>query len=147
MESYDKGKESGKQIIAETVNKVVDNIKTKNDMESLFAYLWGVRDSYTDTLSMYMENMVPIELPKDISDQERAMYWEMASHIMALYDTINEQGVDQHLVNDSTIKTIDVILALAKSKFSHDVYINVISDIRDHIDEIMVKESHKEGQK
>lgn len=147
MESYDKGKESGKATIGNTVNGLVDKLKTKEDMQSLFAYLWGVRDAYTDTLSMYMENMIPIPMPEGISDAERAMYWELSSHIIAYYNTIKEMGSDQHLVDDSAIKALDIVLGLAKSKFSHEVYMNMISAIRDHIDEVMVAESHTEGQK
>lgn len=140
MDSYDKGKKAGKDVIANTISDTIGNIKTKSDMESLFSYLWGVRDAYTDILSMYMPAMIPIPLPDTLTDTEKAMYWELSSHIMAYYNTIKDEGSPQELIDSSTINTIDVILNLAKQKFSHDAYINMISDIRDHIDEVLVKE-------
>lgn len=141
MEAYDKGKESGKKVIASTISKTLDNIETKDGIKSLFTYLWGVRDAYTDILSTYMQKMIPIDMPDDISDTERSMYWELSSYIMAYYNTINEQGVDQYLVDKSVISVMDIIIEMAKSQFSHEVYMGIISAMRDHLDEVMVKDA------
>lgn len=145
-DSYTKGKKRGQQTIGATINGVMDDIKTSDDMTAFLSYLWGIRDAYSDTLTEYMPRMIPIKLPEDINDTERTMYWELASHITTYYNTITDQAEHvQSLVNDSTTRALDVILSVAKSKLDHDVYVGMLDTLRDAIDERLAAAS-REGK-
>lgn len=137
-ESYNKGKTNGQKDIGLILSQVNDAMKSADDVKSVLSYLWGVRDSYSETLATYMPGMVQIKLPADISGVEQSMYWEMASHIMVFFDTIRESDGDKQYLYTTVIRNLVRILTeIADNRTDVETTTNMLYAMRDHIDDAL----------
>lgn len=143
VDSYDSGRQRGREAIGKTANEVVDEIKGSESLRSFMMYMWGLRDAYDEMLSSSMHDLIPIKIPEN--PEERRILWVIASGLSPMFEAASSDAVTATAtLQRMATSSVEIVSALVKKYMLPEDARTVMHAMVDAID---MQASDKTGTK
>lgn len=144
--AYQKGLESGRRTIGNTLNDTLRDDSSRTELVTLITYMWGTRDAYDEILSKYLTSMIPISTD-GMDDVTRSLLLQLTLSLKPVVQTAKDVPAGDQVVSAMIDRMVEVITVIIADGFGKDTTAKLMQSAVDKMDELITRLQHDTGDR